>query len=141
VVDKALESASPLVDQALAITAGTFRLSVQTIAADDQGNVSVNSLVIEASLFHLEATTPEGSLVLDFAGVSLSLDQTTLAGDGSVTQNGLSADFGALSLFAGNQESFLVAQQAVATLTETRLALAAYRDGGQSPLETLLAEV
>ena len=52
-----------------------------------------------------------------------------------------SAEFSSFDLFAGNNESFIEAHLAIATLTETQIALQAYRDDGDlSLLEQLLTE-
>jgi hypothetical protein len=131
---RALESLSPLVDQAVSITAGRFELSIATLTVDDDGDAVINSLVIEASVLRLEATTPEGTMVLDLAGARVSLTSAEIE-EGRVT--GLytrSLEVGTFGLFATDNDSFVEFRQAVATLTETRVALEAYREGELGPL-------
>jgi len=140
-VDKAMESTRPLVDDAVSITAGTFSLSIEMMSTDFEGNTTVQSLVIEASVFRLEANTPEGTVVMDFSGAKIEMSQTEIEDGQAVSYYSRSAEFLTFDLFAGNNESFIEAHQAIATLKETQIALQAYRDDGDlSLVEQLLTE-
>ena len=137
---RALETLSPLVDQAVAITAGSFELRIATLTVDDDGNAVMNSLVIEASVLRLEATTPEGTIVLDLSGARMSLTSAEIE-DGQLT--GLysrTLEVGTFGLFATDNDTFVEARQAIATLTEIQVALQAYREGDLSPLDRLIEQ-
>lgn len=128
---RALESLSPLVDQALGLSAGRLELSLATLTIDDDGDAVVTSLVIEASLLRLEATTPEGTMVLDLAGARVSLTRAEIDDD-RISVTGQSVEVGTLGLFAADTDSFVAFRQTAATLTDTRLALEAYQEGAQA---------
>lgn len=139
-VQRAFEESAPLVDNALSITAGTFQLQISTLTTDYKGNATVQSLVVEASVFRLEAETPEGSLVVDLSGAKISLSQTEIEAGRAVNHFSRSAEVSSFSLLAETSDSFLEARQVIQTLTETRLALEAYRQGDESPLAQLLED-
>ncbi len=133
----ALDSLSPLLDQAVSLTAGHFELRITTLTSDADGNASIRSLVIEASLLHLEAETPEGSLVLDVWGARVSLSEAEIENGQLTGLYSQSLSFSGLSLFATDNDRFIAAHQAIATLQETQAVLSAYRDGDLGPLEAL----
>lgn len=128
-VERALESSQPLVDNAVSITAGTFKLEIATLTTDYEGNATVQSLVVEASVFRLEAETPEGSAVLDLSGASVSLTQAEIENGREINYFNRTAEISNFNLLAQTNDSFIEAQQASQTLTETRVALEAYRNG------------
>jgi hypothetical protein len=137
---RALETLSPLVDQAVAITAGSFELRIATLTVDDDGNAVMNSLVIEASVLRLEATTPEGTIVLDLSGARVSLTSAEIE-DGQLTGfYNRTLEVGTFGLFATDNDTFVEARQAIATLTEIQVALQAYREGDLSPLAQLIEQ-
>jgi len=119
-VDKAMESTRPLVDDAVSITAGTFSLSIEMMSTDFQGNTTVQSLLIEATVFRLEANTAEGTVVMDFSGAKIEMSQTEFEAGQAVSYYSRSAEFSTFALFAGNNESFIEAHLAIATLTEIK---------------------
>lgn len=129
-VQRAFESSAPLVDNAVSITQGTFQLQVATLTTDYEGNATVQSLVVEASVFRLEANTPEGSVVVDLSGASVSLSRTEIEAGREISQFSRTAEISGFNLLAETNDSFIEARQASQTLTETRLALEAYRNGG-----------
>lgn len=128
-VQRAFESSAPLVDNAVSITQGTFQLQIATLSTDYEGNATVQSLVIEASVFRLEANTPEGSVVFDLTGASVSLSQTEIEAGREINYFSRTAEISGFNLLAETNEGFIEARQASQTLTETRLALEAYRNG------------
>ncbi len=140
-MQRAFEASAPLVDNALSITAGTFQLRISTLTTDYQGNATVQSLVVEASVFRLEAETPEGSLVPDLSGARVSLSQTEIEAGRAVNHFSRSVEISSFNLLAETNDGFLEALQVVQTLTETRLALEAYRQGDITPLARLLEDV
>ena len=139
-VQRAFEASSPLVDNAVSITAGTFKLQIAALTTDYQGNATVQSLVVEASVFRLEADTPEGSLVVDLTGAKVSLSQTEIEAGRAVNHFSRSAEVSSFNLLAETNDSFLEARQVIQTLTETRLALEAYRQGDATPLAELFED-
>lgn len=139
-VQRAFEASAPLVDNALSVTAGTFQLQISTLTTDYQGNATVRSLVVEASVFRLEAETPEGSLIVDLSGARVSLSQTEIENGRAVNHFSRSAEISGFNLVAETNDSFAEARQVIQTLTETRLALEAYRQGDVSPLARLLEQ-
>ncbi len=128
-VERAFESSRPLVDNAVSVTAGTFKLEIATLSTDYEGNATVQSLVVEASVFKLEAETPEGSVVLDLSGARVSLTQAEIEDGREVNFFSRTAEISSFNLLAETNEGFIEARQASQTLTETRLALEAYRNG------------
>jgi len=128
-VQRAFESSAPLVDNAVSITQGTFQLQISTLSTDYEGNATVQSLVVEASVFRLEAETPEGSVVVDLSGARVSLSQAEIEDGREVNFFSRTAEISSFNLLAETNEGFIEARQASQTLTETRLALEAYRNG------------
>jgi hypothetical protein len=140
-VEKAVESTKPLVDQAVSITQGTFSLSIEMMTTDGQGNATMQSLVIEASVFRLEADTPDGTVVMDFSGAKIAMSQTEIQAGQAISHYERTAEFSTFDLFAGNNEQFIEVHQAIATLTETQVALEAYRGGDVGMLEQLVEDL
>ena len=136
-VATALDSLSPLIDQAASLTGGRFELRITTLATDADGNATIRSLVIEASVLRLEATTPEGSLVLDVWGARVSLTEAEIENGQLTGLYSQSLSLSGFSLFATDNDRFIAAHQAIAILQETQAMLAAYRDGDLGPLEKL----
>ncbi len=137
-VQRAFESSAPLVDNAVSITQGTFQLQIATLSTDYEGNATVQSLVVEASVFRLEAETPEGSVVVDLSGARVSLSQAEIENGREVNFFSRTAEISSFNLLAETNEGFIEARQAIQTLTETQIALEAYRNGDDNDENSLL---
>ncbi|HEX9647356.1 MAG TPA: hypothetical protein VGB88_07650 [Alphaproteobacteria bacterium] len=139
-VAMAAQSLSPLVDQAIRITAGSFRLQIASLSVDSNGRISAQTLAVEAQLLRIEATTPEASIVLDIAGARISETSAEIGPGGTLRQDSRTLDLSALGLSARTGDTTLDALQVIASLAQSRLALEAYRAGEASPLQRLLGE-
>lgn len=75
--------------------------------------------------------------MLDVWGARVSLSEAEIENGQLTGLYSRSLSFSGVSLFATDNDRFIAAHQAIATLQETQAVLSAYRDGDLGPLEAL----